>query len=105
MYKEAHKGIQSIIAIWRKLADDPEPSVRVLTLAATIIGFLALIAILTFRFLPDEIQVIVGIAFMICVVLFVAVALWIALRFSSRAPTKMLEAGFANISMQKYGST
>lgn len=104
--KEERKGILRIISIWRKFAEDPEPSIRALTLATTVIAFLVLTTLPIYPILSSEVHKhIIVIALVVCVVLLIVVVLWVSLRLTSRAPTEVLATGFANISRQRYPAT
>ncbi|MFC1717065.1 hypothetical protein ACFL6S_25580 [Candidatus Poribacteria bacterium] len=105
--KEAHKGIQRIIEIWSSLAKHEDPCICVLTLIATIIGFLALTTVIIVciyamaRDLPDS-RFVLGILGLF-LVLFLAVAAPIALRLSRIMSVRRLESGFGRVYNQKSG--
>lgn len=114
--KEAQKGIRKILAIWKTFARDSDRDIRILTLIATVIGFLALIAIIitcihtgVFMFKPNIVDkppyaiymyILFGLGF-----LFLVVAVVVMLRFSNRAPANMLADGFESIYKQKYSTS
>lgn len=107
--KETQRGIQRIIAIWRDFALDPDPSIRVLTLMATVIGFVALILfpLLVSSISKDSdssVDQIIVVGFFCLVFFFLVIGSRLALRLSKRATTKMLETGFEKIYEQKYGA-
>jgi hypothetical protein len=112
--EEAQKGIRRIISIWRKLASDPDPSIRVLALIATVIGALSLICLIIFYLhtaishFSDKVDP-PSFKFVMVILGFwgssyIGVGAKVALRYSNRAQTNVLAAGFERIYEQKYGS-
>jgi hypothetical protein len=109
---EAHKGLRKIIGLWQLGMKDPDRSIRFLTLAASIIGFVLLFivafaslhtgaAIVSDAIDPPPLQRYLYVAVIAVVVLAVA-AFFASLRLIGRANVGVLAAGFDNIYSQKH---
>jgi hypothetical protein len=109
---EAQKGLRRIIEIWERFRSDSEPAIRILTLVATVIGFVLLL-----MFLVLCIDCGVSLPFgkavhfewyllylTVCLLAFLGVAIPVAVRVSARAPAVALADGFESIFAQKYGT-
>ncbi len=113
--KEAHKGMQKIIALWKIGIEDPEPTIRLFTLIASLIGFLLLVIVIFFSAhcilyfnsgaeaseFPFHHYLFGSIG---SVAILLPVGFPAAMSLTNRAQTKMLATGFKNIYAQKYGS-
>ncbi|HZR69706.1 MAG TPA: hypothetical protein VFB01_11705 [Burkholderiales bacterium] len=111
--QEAQKGLREIIGIWKKFREDREPSIRILTLMATVVGFFALLVLIVLVIeclakvpfgQPVQVE-----GYKWCLMgslgLFFANSLPVVIKLTARAPALELAEGFENIYRQKHGSS
>ncbi len=112
---EAQKGLRKIISIWQTLAGDHDPVIRLVTVMATVLAFVALVLLIIFAANLTLVMIrpefhdpglIRGIVFgmIIIVVLFIGSVTPIALKLSSRANAEILKNSFQNVIEHRYGT-